>query len=482
MTFETNELFGKMFNYFLSCYKNRKKVTIINIGGSRSGKTIETANLLCYIVDKYKISKKKNKDGNYDNILDANGDENLIVDVYRNELKKVRKTFEDFLLAIRMMGVIKNVEHSSPNADKPWIRFPNGNVISFYGLPEDGTPVEASKSHIVYFNETLEIPNRRIIANIVMRCEIMEIYDSNPSATEHWLFDMGENNENILYTHTTYKDNKFLPKTLVENLESYCPWDLSDYVYNKETCKWYWKELEENRKPNIENIKNGTADKRLWQIYGEGLRCAREGAAFTPIWIDEFPEDITYDLIGYGLDFGFTSDETAFVRVGLSGKNIYAKLLFYEKIQKKNQIIDDVLIYLHAEISKIMESEFEGILSGITKKIPIVCESQDQREGISFVASLQEQNNKEGESRYVFCKVKKYKFKIWGVDLINRFILNVVKDRITEKELLNFVFEEKNGEKTSILHGVKGRNNCDHFIDALMYFCWETLRYFVNRN
>jgi len=45
---------------------------------------------------------------------------------------------------------------------------------------------------------------------------------------------------------------------------------------------------------------------------------------------------------------------------------------------------------------------------------------------------------------------------------------------------LNFVYEERNGELTAILHGTRGRNNHDHAIDAMLYACWETLKFKVN--
>jgi phage terminase large subunit len=480
--FNKTWLFDEMLNHFLSEYKKRNKARIISLGGTRSGKTIQTAILLLFIADKYKITKKKRKDSNQeDSILDVNGNLDLIIDVYRNELVNTRKTYDDFVMTLGILGIKKNVEYSSPNANRPWIKLPNGNTIYFNGLPADGSEVQAAASHMVYFNEVLEVQNQKTIKNIIMRCELMVIYDSNPSSTSHFIFDMIDKDNRVLYLHSTYRDNPYLPQQSIDEIEESCPWDLDCYVLNKKTNKWEWLLPEHERPINKKNEENGTIDRQRWIIFGEGQRCAREGSAFSPIWISEFPEDVTFDVIGYGLDFGFTSDETAFVRVGLSGRNIYAKLLFYEAIQKKNQNIDDVLEYLHERLSKIMKDEFKGILKGVTKKIPIVCESQDQREGVSFVSALQNMNIKNKEKRYVFCKVKKYKFKIWAVDLINRFVLHVVKTRITEKELINFVFEEKNGELTSILHGVKGRNNYDHFIDALMYFCWEVLRYFVNK-
>ena len=471
--FNKTWLFDAMLNHFIKEYKGRRKARIINLGGSRSGKTIQTALLLFFLADKYKITKTKRKDSmQEDSILDVDGQMDLIIDVYRCELKKTRKTFEDFIIALGLLGIKKNVEFSSSNADRPWIRFPNGNTINFYGLPEDGSELQASASHIVYFNETLEIKGKNTIKNVVMRCELMVIYDSNPSATSHWLFDMVDKDKRIFYTQTNYKDNEFLPQQTVDEIEGYCPWDLSYYVQDPKTKAWYWTIPEEERPINQKNFDNDTADRRNWLIYGEGNRCARDGAAFDPIWINEFPTDISYDIVAYGLDFGFTSDETALVRMAISCRNMYVKLLFYEQIASKNDGVDYIIGNFYEKIKLIFENERKEFFGDENRQLDIVCESQDNRDGRSVVMLLRNAALEENNGLNFF-KVKKYKFKIQGVDLINRYKLHIVKDTNIESEFLNFVFEEKDGGLTTILHGKNGRNNKDHSVDATLYVGWE---------
>jgi hypothetical protein len=207
--FNKTWIFDVMLAHFLSEMSKGNKARIINLGGSRSGKTIQTALLLLFLADTYKIEKVQRGDSEvYDSDMveyDGSGNQlNLIIDVYRNELKKTRKTFEDFIIALGLLGISKNVTFSSPNADRPWIRLPNGNTINFYGLPEDGSELQASAAHIAYFNETLEIASQKTIKNVVMRCELMVIYDSNPSATVHWLFDMQNKDKRVFSTNSTY--------------------------------------------------------------------------------------------------------------------------------------------------------------------------------------------------------------------------------------------------------------------------------------
>lgn len=52
-----------------------------------------------------------------------------------------------------------------------------------------------------------------------------------------------------------------------------------------------------------------------------------------PDWkeIAEFPKEEDLDSVFYGLDFGFTNDPTALVKIGKSGRNIYLDEIIYEK-------------------------------------------------------------------------------------------------------------------------------------------------------
>ena len=134
MKFETTDLFGKMLTHFIEQYKLGKKTKITNIGGSRSGKTIQTAMLLLFLADKYRVKTYVDENGESKIKLTEDGSENLIIDVYRNELKRAKKTFEDFMTTISLMEIGNLVKCSSPNSDRPSITLPNGNIINFYGL------------------------------------------------------------------------------------------------------------------------------------------------------------------------------------------------------------------------------------------------------------------------------------------------------------------------------------------------------------
>lgn len=64
-----------------------------------------------------------------------------------------------------------------------------------------------------------------------------------------------------------------------------------------------------------------------WRVYGLGLTGEIEGSVFKSVFpIDRFP-DIPFV---YGLDFGYSIDPTALVKLGKSGGSLYGRQLIYE--------------------------------------------------------------------------------------------------------------------------------------------------------
>ena len=223
--------------------------------------------------------------------------------ILRNTLKDCReKTFDDFKKCMTGIEVFPN--YMSENTAPDLKLF--GNDIRFRGLDNEST--EGYPSDIVFYNESLEMNEERI-SGIQMRCRKLEIYDWNPKYTQHWCFNL-EYQDNAFFTHSTYKDNIHLQKSVIANIEKYCPWHFDD-LHIKD---------EKERRPHPTNIKNKTANKHNWLVYGEGIRSAPEGLIFQYAnYIHEWPKDIAYV---YGLDFGFTNDPTALVRVGQGSTDI----------------------------------------------------------------------------------------------------------------------------------------------------------------
>ena len=127
-----------------------------------------------------------------------------------------------------------------------------------------------------------------------MRCRKLMVLDWNPKYTQHWCFKL-EGQANVHFTHSTYRNNKHLEQSVINKIESYCPWNFDDLELP-----------EKKRRPHPDNVRLGTEDAYRWSVYGEGIRCAPEGLIFKNVVYDDmWPENIAPVL---GLDFGFTVD------------------------------------------------------------------------------------------------------------------------------------------------------------------------------
>jgi PBSX family phage terminase large subunit len=130
--------------------------------------------------------------------------------------------------------------------------------------------------------------------------------------------------------HTTYKDNNYVTSQSSELLETFKDADLNYY--------------------NIYTL-------GLWGGALEGLVYSN--------WeiIEDFPESAK--LLGYGLDFGYSNDATAVVKVGKDGNNLYLDEIIYETNLTNSDIGDklwelgitrtDEIVADSAEPKSIME-------------------------------------------------------------------------------------------------------------------------------
>lgn len=121
----------------------------------------------------------------------------------------------------------------------------------------------------------------------------------------------------------------------------------------------------------IEEIESNKNDAAWWRVYGEGKVGQLEGSIYDFETIDEMPEDLPEC---YGLDFGFTNDPTAIVRIlaDTGKKTLYldevcyktrmtnpeiAKLLIDRGIKRTTEIFADC-----AEPKSIAEITKSGLL------------------------------------------------------------------------------------------------------------------------
>ena len=171
-----------------------------------------------------------------------------------------------------------------------------GSTIQFINS-DDPEKLRGLKSTILFIDEASEIDEESYF-QLSIRTEGKIILAYNPTVSPyHWLRQMQDCER---YT-TNYADNPYIPKEMVKAIE--------DLQYTNE---------------------------KKWKIYGKGEFAPNDKAIFQFDLCGEYDAD----FVGFGLDFGFSSDPTALVAVYKSGDRIYLEELLYEKGLVTNDIIN----------------------------------------------------------------------------------------------------------------------------------------------
>jgi phage terminase large subunit len=253
---------NKVFNHL---QRSNKKI-VVEQGGTRSGKTY---NILLWIIFEY---------------------------TYRNTGKTIticRKSFpslrasvmRDFLDILRAYELYNEDYHNKSSNEYHL----NGNLVEFISLDQP-QKIRGRKRNLLYINEGNELFYEDW-QQLVFRTDGRIIIDYNPSDSFHWIYDRVIPREDCDFYQTTYKDNPFLDKSIVDEIER-----LRD------------------------------TDEDYWRIYGLGERGMSRATIFQ-FGQAEIPTDAK--LISYGLDFGYTNDPTALVAVYQLDNNLYLDELIY---------------------------------------------------------------------------------------------------------------------------------------------------------
>lgn len=152
--------------------------------------------------------------------------------------------------------------------------FFNGSVIEFVALDEG--KARGSRRDVLFINEA-NLVSFEIFDQLEVRTNDFSLIDYNPTS-EFWAHTELVGQEDTDFIICTYKDNEALNENIVRSIE---------------------------RRRNNQN---------WWRVYGEGQIGELEGLVYSG-WqqINSIPESA--ELLGYGLDFGFTNDPTSIVCV-----------------------------------------------------------------------------------------------------------------------------------------------------------------------
>lgn len=256
-----------VFTKTLDAYQSGKYTIISNFGGTRSGKTYSTLQLLYLLL--------------------VGNRSNLMISVVSRSLPHLKRgCLRDFETILESQGNAGLVDINK--TDKVYT-FQNNNKIEFFSADNAGK-LHGSSRDILFVNECNYIGEDKI-KQLFVRTREVKFLDYNPSA-EFWINNYKER-EDFIEFHSTYKDNDFLTQEQIREIES-----------NRTNPRW-------------------------WAIYGEGKEYVKEGLAYPRVFFD--PEGShKFENPTYGLDFGF-NDPTVCVEVEIVGNKLFVRQVFYQR-------------------------------------------------------------------------------------------------------------------------------------------------------
>jgi phage terminase large subunit len=152
---------------------------------------------------------------------------------------------------------------------------PNGSQIEFFSA-DAPAKVHGPARDRLFLNEIQNIPHETA-RQLFVRTRGLILMDYNPTAS-FWGNELVETREDCITIESTYKDNTYLTPEQVREIEA-----------NRSDANW-------------------------WTVYGEGKFGTLEGVIYTFDQVDEMPDADGLREV-WGMDFGFTHDPTAIVRI-----------------------------------------------------------------------------------------------------------------------------------------------------------------------
>lgn len=206
-------------------------------------------------------------------------------------------TMRDFK---KIMQETNRWEDVNFNKSSKIYNFSNGSQIEF--LSTDNMTSRGPRRDVLFVNEANGI-NYETFDQLATRTRDFVILDYNPSS-KFWAHEElveGKQKDKTTFITLTYLDNEALSKQERENIES--------------------------RKP-----KDGEEPSNWWTVYGLGQIGSLEGNIYQG-WEEVSPEELHKGkLVRYGLDFGFSNDESALVAIyELEGNITGIEELIYQK-------------------------------------------------------------------------------------------------------------------------------------------------------
>ena len=246
---------------------------------------------------------------------------NLIISVVRKSFPSMRVSImRDWIMILKDLGIWSEEQWS---ATEHIYTFENGSMVEFMSI-DSSEKRKGSSRDILFVDEANEL-SREDWFQLFIRTRQKSIIAYNPSfGTNHYIFtEIQTHPEADLYI-STFRDNPFLEKQLVEEIERL-----------KEINPEYYK------------------------IYGMGMPGNNIGTIFSINIIDEVPEQA--EFVAFGMDYGFSVDPTTLIAVSKIDKDLYIEELLYKKGMVTQDIINE-LKSLDIDRNEIWGDSAEGRL------------------------------------------------------------------------------------------------------------------------
>lgn len=328
---------------------------IVNVGGTRSSKTYS----LCQLLLVYALQTP-----------------NKIISIVRKSLPALRSSvMRDMIEIIRNSGIYTDKNH---NKTENIYRFDNGSIIEFFSV-DDEQKLRGRKRDILWANEANELSFEEF-NQLNFRTTNKLFFDFNPSDLYHWLYDLMKKPE-CVRIHSTYKDNPFLDKSIVKQ---------------------------------IEDLKN--VDEEYYKIYTLGEQALSKSTIYSHQ--QEFMEYPNIEDYVYGLDFGF-NHPTALIKISKLENSIYVEEVIYQSHLTTTDLIN-LMNDLNIDKDKyiVCDTARPEIITELRRSgYNVVNANKNVKEGIDSVKSsiLFIKN----DSVNVWKEIRNYKWKTNGEKILD---------------------------------------------------------------
>ncbi len=276
----------KVFQWIYDLITNSPKKVIINRGGTSSSKTVSALQVLVIM-----SFQEKNKRYLITTDTLPNLKSGALVD-----LKNILGYDEETKFGWNIEQFFK--WHQS---DKYFENTITKTRIYYRGIIDE-KDAKGPRYHTIYMNEADRQPYS-VFRQLIMRCQGKMLIDFNPSDENVWINERLEKSDrkDVAVFKTSYLDNKFLPKHIVQE---------------------------------IELLK--ATDPIFWKIYGLGEYGNLSGKIYENIQVVDYFPSKDYCI---GIDYGASTTAVVKCHVDYEEKKIYLQQLYYGNLYNSDNIV-----------------------------------------------------------------------------------------------------------------------------------------------